>query len=245
VTHDDREKAAQMLSKYDFLSLPVVDTENRLVGIITVDDAIDVIRDETTEDIEKMAAITPTDKPYLKTGVFSTWLKRIPWLVLLMISATFTSKIIGSYEDALSKLVILTAFIPMLMDTGGNAGSQAAMTIIRGLSIGEIVPRDIFKIFWKEVRVALLCGMTLAVVGFAKLLIVDQASVTVAFVVALTMCITIVAAKTVGCTLPLLAKKIGFDPAVMASPFITTIVDAISLLIYFSIATAMLPALSS
>lgn len=245
VTHDDREKAAQLLSKYDFLSLPVVDTENRLVGIITVDDAIDVMRDEATEDIEKMAAITPTDKPYLKTGVFSTWLKRIPWLVLLMISATFTSRIIGSYEDALSKLVILTAFIPMLMDTGGNAGSQAAMTIIRGLSIGEIVPKDIFRIFWKEIRVALLCGLTLALVGFVKLMIVDRAGVAVACVVALTMCVTIIAAKAVGCTLPLLAKKIGFDPAVMASPFITTIVDAISLLIYFCIATAMLPALSS
>lgn len=239
-TLEDQEIAAQLFSKYDFLALPVVDNEKRLVGIITVDDAIDVIQDENTEDIEVMAAITPTDKPYMKTGVFETWKKRIPWLLLLMVSATFTSKIISSYETALGKFVILTSFIPMLMDTGGNAGSQTSITVIRGLSLNEINFRDIFRIMWKEFRVAILCGVTLAMTNFVKMLIIDRTTVIIAAVVSLTLIMTIIFAKFIGCTLPILAKKIGFDPAVMASPFITTIVDALSLMIYFNIATVLL-----
>ena len=236
----DQEEVARQFKKYDFTSMPVVDNENRLVGIITVDDIVDIMEQEATEDIEKMAAIVPTDKPYMRTGVFETWKKRIPWLLLLMISATFTGKIIASFEDALSVYVVLTAFIPMLMDTGGNAGGQASVTIIRGLSLDEIEFRDVFKVMWKEIRVALICGITLAIANFAKLMLLDRVGLQVATVVCITLVAVVMIAKIVGCTLPMLAKKLGFDPAVMASPFITTIVDAISLLIYFKTATELL-----
>ncbi|MGN0689512.1 MAG: magnesium transporter [Oscillospiraceae bacterium] len=239
-THTDQEEVAHMLSKYNFMALPVVDKETRLVGIVTFDDAIDVMEEETTEDIEMMAAITPTDKPYLKTGVFETWKKRIPWLLLLMISATFTGLIITSFESALAAQVALTAFIPMLMDTGGNSGSQASVTIIRGLSLNEIEFRDIFKVIWKEIRVAVLCGLTLAAANFVKLILLDRAGIMISLTVCLTLVITVIVAKVIGCSLPMLAKKIGFDPAVMASPFITTMVDALSLLVYFGTATALL-----
>ena len=236
----DQEEVARQFQKYDFTAMPVVDNENRLVGIITVDDIVDILQEEATEDIEKMAAIVPSDKPYMKTGVFETWKKRIPWLLLLMISATFTGSIITSFEDALSVCVILTAYIPMLMDTGGNAGGQARVTIIRGLSLDEIEFADIFKVIWKEARVAILCGLTLAAANFVKLLVFDKVTIPVAAVVCLTLMAAVLIAKIVGCILPMLAKKIGFDPAVMASPFITTIVDALSLLIYFRIATLVL-----
>ena len=245
-TLDDQEETARALGKYDFLALPVVDTENRLVGIVTVDDAIDVLQEETTEDMEKMAAMLPTDKPYLRTSAFDTFKSRIPWLLLLMVSATFTGQIISSFEDALSAFTILTAYIPMLMDTGGNCGSQASVTVIRGLSLGEIEFSDLIQVVWKECRVALLCGTVLAGANFAKLMLLDRMvfhnpiTVTVAAVICLTLVCTVFAAKIVGCMLPLLAKKIGFDPAVMASPFITTIVDALSLLIYFRFASFLL-----
>ncbi|MBR0063514.1 MAG: magnesium transporter, partial [Oscillospiraceae bacterium] len=246
-TLEDQEEAAKALSKYDHQAIPVVDQESRLVGIITIDDAIDVIEEETTEDIEKMAAIMPTDKPYLKMTPVEIWKSRIPWLMLLMVSATFTGMIISSFETALAAQAALTAFIPMLMDTGGNSGSQASVTVIRSLSIGDIEFSDIFQVIWKELRVAILCALTLAVVSFAKIQLIDvlllgHTSVTigVTLVVCLTLALTIIAAKFVGCTLPLLAKKLGFDPAVMASPFITTIVDALSLLIYFAFASVIL-----
>lgn len=236
----DQEEVARQFQKYDFTAMPVVDNEERLVGIITVDDIVDILQEEATEDIEKMAAIVPTDKPYMKTTVFETWKKRIPWLLLLMISATFTGSIITSFEDALSACVVLTAYIPMLMDTGGNAGGQASVTIIRGLSLNEIEFKDAFRVLWKEARVAVLCGLTLAAANFLKLLIFDHVTIAVATVVCLTLVAAVFIAKVIGCLLPMLAKKIGFDPAVMASPFITTIVDALSLLIYFSIATAVM-----
>ena len=239
-TKTDQEIVAHKFKKYDINLMPVVDSENKLVGIITIDDIVDIIDEETTEDIEKMAAITPNDKPYNKTGVFQTYIKRIPWLLLLMISATFTGKIIQSYEKALASYVVLTSFIPMLMDTGGNAGSQASVTIIRSLSLNEIKFKDIFKVIFKEIRVAILIGITLAVANFFKLMIIDGVSITIAFIVCLTLIITVLCAKIVGSTLPMAAKKIGFDPAVMASPFITTIVDAISLIIYFTISTNLL-----
>lgn len=236
----DQEEVARQFQKYDFTSMPVVDNENRLVGIVTVDDVVDIMQEEATEDMEKMAAIVPTDKPYMKTGVFETWGKRIPWLLLLMVSATFTGKIITSFEDALSACVILTAYIPMLMDTGGNAGGQASVTIIRGLSLNEIEFSDMAKVVWKEIRVAFICGLTLVVANFAKLLLFDKVETSVAVVICLTLLATVTIAKTIGCMLPMIAKKIGFDPAVMASPFITTIVDACSLLIYFQIATSVM-----
>lgn len=246
-TRDDKEDVAQDMSKYDFDAMPVVDSENRIVGIVTFDDAIDVMEEEATEDIEKMAAITPMDKPYLRTSTFELWKARIPWLLLLMISATFTGMIITSFEDALASYVALTAFIPMLMDTGGNSGSQASVTVIRGISLQEIEFKDIFKVVWKELRVALFCGITLAAVSFAKIMLFDgmvlgntEITPTVALTVCLTLVLTVVCAKVVGCIMPLLAEKLGFDPAVMASPFITTIVDAISLLIYFGFAKALL-----
>lgn len=238
-TDTDKEEVAATASKYDFLAVPVVDKERRLVGIVTIDDVIDVIQDENTEDIEKMAAMLPSEKPYLRTSVFTTWKQRIPWLLLLMISATFTGKIINSFQDALAANAALTAFIPMLMDTGGNSGSQASVTIIRGMSLDEIEFSDIFRIIWKELRVAILCGATLAVCNFVKLLIVDRVTMPVAMIVCLTLVITVIMAKFIGCTLPMLAKKAGFDPAVMASPFITTIVDALSLIVYFTIATRL------
>ena len=236
----DQEEVARQFKKYDFTSMPVVDNEDRLVGIITVDDVVDILEEETTEDIEKMAAIVPSDKPYMKTGVIESWKKRIPWLMLLMISATFTGKIISAFEDALSKYVVLTAFIPMLMDTGGNAGGQASAVIIRGLSLDEIQFGDWLKVVWKEIRTAFLCGLTLAGCNVIKMLAVEQVGIRVALVVSVTLFLAVIVAKIVGSTLPMLAKKIGMDPAVMASPFITTIVDAISLLIYFRIATIAL-----
>ena len=239
-TLDDQEEVAQKFNKYDFVALPVVDREGRLVGIVTFDDALDVLQEETTEDIEKMAAITPSDKPYMKTGVWGTYKKRIPWLLLLMISATFTGMIITSFENALASSLVLTAFIPMLMDTGGNSGSQASVSVIRGLSLGEIDYSDVPRIIWKEGRVSLLCGVTLATANFVKLMVFDRLELMVALVICLTLVATVFFAKLVGCTLPILAKRVGFDPAVMASPFITTIVDAVSLLIYFEIATVLL-----
>ena len=236
----DQEEVARQFQKYDFTSMPVVDNENRLVGIVTVDDVVDILQEEATEDIEKMAAIVPSDKPYMKTGTFETWKKRIPWLLLLMISATFTGRIITSFENSLRRYVVLTAFIPMLMDTGGNAGGQASVTIIRGLSLNEIEFGDVFRVIWKEIRVAFFCGITLAAANFIKLLFLDRVGVQVATIVCLTLLITVLIAKLVGCSLPMFAKKIGFDPAVMASPFITTIVDAISLMVYFQIAATLL-----
>lgn len=239
-THTDQELVARQLSKYDFLAIPVVDAEERLVGIVTVDDAIDVIQEEATEDIEKMAAIAPSDKPYMKTSIFDTWKKRVPWLLFLMISATFTSGIISSFEDALARSVILTSFIPMLMDTGGNAGSQSSTTVIRGLSLGEIRYRDVLKIMIKESAVAILCGGTLAVANFIKLMLVDQVTLLVAAVVCVTLVVVVIVSNVVGSSLPILAKRLGFDPTVMASPLITTIVDAVALIIYFSIAKMLL-----
>ncbi len=239
-TTEDKESTAALISRYDLLALPDVDSEKRLVGIVTIDDAVDVITEEATEDIEIMAAMAPSDKPYLKTGVFSIWLKRIPWLLLLMISATFTGIIISHYESALGQVVILTAFIPMLMDTGGNAGSQASVTIVRGLSVGEIHMKDIFQVLWKEFRVSLLCGITLSVAAFGKAMLIDRTTPLIALVVSITLFASVVVAKLVGCSLPILAKRLKLDPAVMASPFITTIVDAVSLMIYFSVATLLL-----
>ena len=239
-THEDKEDVAQMFSKYDLSAVPVVDGDDRLVGIITLDDAMDVMEEEATEDIEKMAAILPTDKPYFQTGVVETWKHRIPWLLLLMISATFTGMILGFFEEALAANAALTLFIPMLMDTGGNSGSQASVTVIRAMSLGDIEFSDVFQVVWKEARVGMLCAATLGVVVFVKVILIDQKSPVMAFVVALTIFATIVIAKLVGCLLPMLAKRLGFDPAVMASPFITTVVDALSLVIYFLIATQVM-----
>ena len=239
-THEDKEDVAQMFSKYDLTALPVVDAEDRLLGIITVDDAMDVMEEEATEDIEKMAAILPTDKPYFQTGVVETWKHRIPWLLLLMISATFTGTILGFFEEALAANAALTLFIPMLMDTGGNSGGQASVTVIRAMSLGDIEFADWLLVIWKELRVAALCAITLGAVTFVKVLAVDRKTALVAVVVASTIVVTIIIAKLIGCTLPMLAKRLGFDPAVMASPFITTVVDAMSLLVYFAIATRVL-----
>lgn len=248
-TLDDKEEVAGLFEKYDFLAIPVVDKENRLVGIVTVDDAIDVIQEEATEDIEKMAAILPSDKSYFRTGVFETFKSRIPWLMLLMISATFTGAIISGFERKLDLFPALIAFIPMLMDTGGNSGSQSSVTIIRAISLGDVEFSDFFRVIWKEIRVAFCCSVALAAVNFVKLLSVDYyllhtfdagRQIPEIAVVCLALFCTIVVAKLVGCSLPILAKKIGFDPAVMASPFITTIVDAISLIIYFRIAVVVL-----
>lgn len=236
----DQEQVAAQFKKYDFTAMPVVDNENRLVGIITVDDIVDIMEEETTEDMEKMAAIVPSDKPYMRTTVAETYRKRIPWLLLLMVSATFTGAIIASFENALKAYTALTVFIPMLMDTGGNAGGQVSVTIIRGLSLGEIAYRDVPGIVWKEIRVALLCGGTLAAANFAKLLLFDHVGLAVAVTVCLTLVAAVLSAALVGGLLPIGAKKIGFDPAVMASPFITTIVDALSLLVYFKFATVIL-----
>ena len=239
-TLTDQEEAAQMFQKYDFTAMPVVDNENRMVGIITIDDVIDIMQEEATEDIEKMAAIIPTEKPYFKVGIFETYKTRMPWLLLLMISATFTGAIITRYEAALASHVILTAYIPMLMDTGGNAGSQASVSIIRGLSLNEIEFKDIFDAMWKEIRVAVLCGITLSAANFVKLLIIDRVPLAIAAIVCVTLVLVVMIAKTIGCSLPLIAQRLGFDPAVMASPLITTIVDAISLTVYFLIATRAL-----
>lgn len=240
MTHTDQEEVANIFQKYDVTVMPVVDSEIRLVGIITIDDVMDVLEEEATEDMKKMAAIIPGDKPYDKTGVFETFKARIPWLLLLMVSATFTGKIIQGFEAQLSTYTILTAFIPMLMDTGGNAGGQASVSVIRALSLNDIEFKDIFKVVFKEFRVAILCSIVLAIGNFIKMITLDNVSVFVALTVCITLSMTIILAKTIGCTLPMIAKKIGFDPAVMASPFITTIVDACSLLIYFNIAAFIL-----
>ncbi len=246
-TLTDQEEVAQMLSKYNFLALPVVDADERMVGIVTFDDAMDVLVEETTEDIEKMAGMLPSEKTYLRSTPWDLFRHRIPWLLLLMVSATFTGMIITGFESALAAQVVLTAFIPMLMDTGGNSGSQASVTVIRALSLGELELPDLPKVVWKEIQTAVLCGAALASLCFLKIMVFDRMilgntdiTVMTAFVVCLTMALTVLAAKVVGCTLPLCAKRLGFDPAVMASPFITTIVDALSLLVYFSIAKAVL-----
>lgn len=253
-THDDRESVANLISHYDILALPIVDKEKRLVGLVTVDDALDVLETEATEDIEKMAAILPSDKTYMRTGVWETYKKRIPWLLLLMVSATFTSTIITHYETAIGTYAILTAFFPMLMDTGGNAGGQSSVTIIRGLSLGEIEMRDVLRVLWKELRVAVVCGLTLAVATFIKVMTVDfrlqfttvlengeiQNNLLIALIICLTVFFAILVAKVVGTLLPIGAKRIGLDPAVMASPFITTIVDTVTLVIYFMIASQVL-----
>ena len=251
-TQADQEEVAQMLSKYNFLALPVVDGENRMVGIVTFDDAMDVMEDEATEDMEIMGGMTPSDKTYLRSTTFDLFKHRIPWLMLLMVSATFTGLIITKFEHALAAQVALTAFIPMLMDTGGNSGSQSSVTVIRALSLGELSFSDIGRVIWKEIRTAVLCGVALAAACFLKILLVDRllmgnedVSITVALVVCITMALTVLVAKVIGCSLPMLAKKIGFDPAVMASPFITTIVDALSLLIYFGTALLLIPGIAS
>ena len=246
-THTDQEEVAQMMSKYNLLAIPVVDGDNRMVGIVTFDDAMDVIEEETTEDMEIMAGMTPSDKTYLRSSPFELFKHRIPWLALLMISATFTGMIISSFEEKLAAMVCLTAFIPMLMDTGGNSGSQSSVTVIRALSLGELEFADLGRVIWKEIRTALICGAVLGALCVGKVMLVDHlfmgtegVDLTVALTVGLTLSVTVLCAKLVGCTLPMLAKKLGFDPAVMASPFITTIVDALSLLVYFGLATALL-----
>lgn len=246
-THDDQETAANLLSKYGFLALPVVDMENRLVGIITIDDAVDVLVDENTEDIHKMNAIMPNEKPYLKMGVAETWKSRIMWLLFLMVSATFTSMILNRFENKLSAMIILTSFIPMLTGTSGNSGGQASAVIVRALSLNEVDFKDIFKVLWKELRVGLLCGFTLAAVNFVKIWFIDRVllgmydiTMKVDLVISFTLVIEIVFAKMVGCAFPILAKKLKLDPAVISSPFITTVMDALSLLIYFGLATAIL-----
>lgn len=253
-THDDREKVANMISHYGIIALPIVDKEKRLVGLVTVDDALEVIETEATEDIEKMAAILPSDKPYLKTTVWETWKQRVPWLLLLMLTATFTSTIITKYEAAIGTYAILTAFFPMLMGTGGNAGGQTSVAIIRALSLGEVELKNVLRVFWKELRVGVLCGATLAVATFVKVMAIDfrfqmysmstSGDVQNNLIIALAICATvfsaIIVAKAVGTLLPLGAKKVGLDPAVMASPFITTIVDTVTLIIYFTIASALL-----
>ncbi len=243
----DQEEATAMISKYNFTVMPVVDQEDRLVGIITVDDAMDVMEDEATEDIEIMGGTTPVDTAYLRTSVFQFWRARIPWLMLLMIGATFTGMILDHYENALARLTVLTMFIPMLMDTGGNSGSQCSVTVIRALSLGDIEFSDILSVIWKEIRVAVLCGVSLAAVSFLKIMLIDRMllgnddiSLLVALTVCVTMALVVLVAKLIGCTLPMLADKLGLDPAVMSSPFITTIVDALSLLIYFAIASSLL-----
>lgn len=248
-THDDKEEVAGLFEKYDLMALPVVDKENRLVGIITVDDAIDVIQEEATEDIDKMAAILPSDKSYFKTGVYSTFKARIPWLMLLMLSATFTGAIISTFEAKLTIFPALIAFIPMLMGTAGNCGNQSSVTVIRSISLGDIEFRDIFKVIWKELRVGFVCSITLALVNFIKMFLVDHLllgtfdsgkEIAEIGIVCATLLLTVTVSKFVGCSLPIMAKRLGFDPAVMASPFITTVIDALSLVIYFGVALLIL-----
>ena len=246
-THTDQEEVARLFSKYNFLALPVVDGENRMVGIVTFDDAMDVLEEETTEDIELMSGVLPSERTYLKSSAWALFKSRIPWLLLLMVSATFTGMIITSFEDALAAQVALTAFIPMLMGTGGNSGSQSSVMVIRALSLDELKFSDLPKVLWKELRTSILCGIALAVVCFGKIWLVDrlllgndQITLMVDAVVCLALLVTVVAAKVVGAVLPMLAKRIKLDPAVMASPFITTIVDALSLLVYFLIARMLL-----
>ena len=249
-TTDDQEDVSEQFSDYDLLAIPVVDKEGCLVGIVTVDDVIDVMEQEATEDIEKMAGITPSDRPYSRTSAIEIWRNRIPWLMFLMLSATFTGMIMTHFEDALAAQVVLTAFIPMLMGTGGNSGSQASTAVIRSLSLGDVEPSDVLKVVWKELRVAFLCGVTLAVINFGKMYLVDrtllgnaEVTLTVAAIVSLTIVFVVMFAKVVGSTLPIIAEKIGVDPAVMASPLISTITDAVSLMIYFNIARILIPSL--
>ena len=246
-TQDDQEAVAQMFSKYNFLALPVVDKENRMVGIVTFDDAMDVMEEETTEDIELMSGITPSEKPYLKSSSFELFKNRVPWLMLLMVSATFTGVIITAFEGALAAQVALTAFIPMLMGTGGNSGSQSSVTVIRALSLGELKFQDVGTVLWKEFRTAAMCGLALGAVCFAKIWLVDKLllgnediTLMVDAVVCLALAVTVIIAKVVGCLLPIGAKAVKLDPAVMASPFISTIVDALSLLVYFLFAQMIL-----
>ena len=246
-TLEDQEDVAEMFAKYDFVALPVVDQENRLVGIVTVDDAIDVMREEATEDFEKLAGMTPSDKPYLRTGVLETFRSRLPWLLILMLSATLTSMVLTGFETSLAACSALIAFIPMLTGTGGNSGTQASVAVIRGLSLGEVEFSDSLRVLWKEIRVAVLCGVTLAACNFVKLLVVDRmllhnsgVTIPVAATICVTMIFTVFCAKTVGCLLPLLAERIHLDPAVMASPFISTVVDVVTLVLYFQVARAIL-----
>lgn len=247
MTHDDQEEAAEKISNYDLMALPVVDKEGRLVGIVTVDDVIDVMEAEATEDFEIMAAMTPSDKPYSRTSTWDMWKRRVPWLMFLMLSATFTSMIINSFEDALAVQAVLIGFIPMLMGTGGNSGAQASTAVIRSISLGDTEPEDVGRVIWKEFRVAILCGVTLAAVNFVKMLLVDRmllnndgVTLTVAAVVSLAIVFIVIFAKVVGSVLPIVAEKLGVDPAVMANPLISTITDAVSLLIYFEIAKLMI-----
>lgn len=239
-TTADREDAAQTIEKYGFLALPVVDTEGRLVGILTVDDAISILQDEASEDIARMSAVAPSDKPYFKQSMLDIYKSRVPWLLFLMLSATFSSLVIRGYEDALAAVTVLTAYIPMLTDAGGNAGSQSTSTIIRGMAVGEITPRDLPRIVWRECRVALMCGATLAVCNFFKMLLLDRVAAPVALVVCVTLTCTVLLSQLIGVLLPVVAEKIRIDPTVMASPLITTIVDTTTLLIYFNVARAVL-----
>ena len=246
-TKTDQEEVARMFSKYNFLALPVVDGEERMVGIVTFDDAMDVMEEEATEDMELMSGMTPSEKPYLRSSAFELFKNRIPWLMLMMVSATFTGLIITAFEGALAAQVALTAFIPMLMGTGGNSGAQSSVTVIRSLSLGELKLGDIFEVLWKELRTSILCGVALAVVCFAKIWLVDHLlfgnqdiTLMVDLVVCLALAVTVVVAKIVGCLLPIGAKALKLDPAVMASPFISTIVDALSLLVYFLFAKMLL-----
>lgn len=239
-TGTDREQTSQMFEKYGFLAIPVVDGENRLVGIVTIDDAISILQDEASEDFAKMNAIAPTDKPYFKRTLSDLYKSRTPWLLFLLVSSSFSSLVIRKYEDALAVVTVLTAYIPMLTDTGGNAGSQSTSTIIRGMAVGELRPHDLPRILWRECRVALLCGLTLALCNFVKLLVLDRVGLMVAAVVCLTLVVTVVLSQLLGAALPALAEKIGIDPAVMASPLITTIVDTTTLLVYFNIARVLL-----
>ena len=249
LTTDDREVAVEKIGKYGFLAIPVLDKEERIVGIVTVDDAMDVMETEASEDIAQMAAILPSEKPYLKTSAVKLWLSRVPWLLLLMISSTLTSKIIASYETALAACAVLTAFIPMIMGTGGNAGGQASVTIIRGLSLDEIRLKDALWVVWKELRVSLLCGMTLAPFVFLKVMYLDGLyaeadGMRIALIVSATLLLVVIVAKLVGCLLPLLVKAARLDPAVVANPFITTVVDALALVVYFALAAQWIPALA-
>ena len=239
-TGTDREQTSQMFEKYGFLAIPVVDGENRLVGIVTIDDAISILQDEASEDFAKMNAIAPTDKPYFKRTLSDLYKSRAPWLLFLLVSSSFSSLVIRKYEDARAVVTVLTAYIPMLTDTGGNAGSQSTSTIIRGMAVGELRPHDLPRILWRECRVALLCGLTLALCNFVKLLVLDRVGLMVAAVVCLTLVVTVVLSQLLGAALPALAEKIGIDPAVMASPLITTIVDTTTLLVYFNIARVLL-----
>lgn len=239
-TLDDKEQVARTFTRYDLSAMPVVDHEGRLVGLITVDDIVDVIQDENTEDMEIMAAMTPSEKPYLKTSVFDLAKHRVLWLLILMVSATVTGRIISYYDGLLQTAVVLASFIPMLMDTGGNCGSQASVMVIRGLALGEVEMRDILRVLWKELRVGLLVGVVLSVVNFGRIMLFESVGTMVALTVSLSLFVTVVVAKCIGCSLPIVARRCGFDPAVMASPFITTIVDAISLVVFFNIATNLL-----